>query len=64
MKRCPFCGTPGIIESKDVALNNGSLDTLFRVVCYSAKCGVSTRWWYPESAAVETWNRRPRKVRK
>jgi Lar family restriction alleviation protein len=56
---CPFCGGTAECVKHHHALPNGSLDTMYHVQCRTIECGVRTRAWYPELAALSSWNRRP-----
>jgi len=56
---CPLCGGPAECVQINPDLPNGSRDTMYHVQCKTRECGVRTRDWYPELAALSSWNRRP-----
>ena len=60
IKKCPFCGSRAVTCKIEYALPTG-IDVMFRVECTKPNCRIRTNYWYPESAAIATWNKRVRK---
>jgi Lar family restriction alleviation protein len=58
LKPCPFCGSPAKVIGERVSVAPGLWQTEYFVECTLRECGLRTRTWYPESAAVNSWNRR------
>lgn len=58
LKPCPFCGGQPIMRREEPMLPNGQRDSLYYVECEARECQVRTLSWYPERAAIQSWNRR------
>lgn len=54
LKPCPFCGGAAAIVLDQ--LRHG--DMVYRVECGTRECGIGTLGWFPQAAAVQSWNRR------